>query len=553
MSLPDGSEAWTCRGAGDAVLLLGLGPMLEAGAGGGLLQRLPQLAGASAVFWLESPHMAQAVQSWRTDAGLPPREPLPESWREVSVEQAFAMAAQCRCYIYMPGVRIDPDFWGPLLGQMDAVHACPQTSLQAASQQLPPKISLEPVRHGVSCLAADMARGFCARSSSKPVPVLLPGNDGLLLHQELRAALLCSGFRQIVEDLPQPDGAAGEHSSINDDTFAARWRDLLEEGKPAFLLSVNLRGLDADGRIFHLCRALGIPVALWFVDNPWHVLSGVRLPWWRDAHVFVTDASFVDSLRAEGARRVFHLPLAVAPHMWRDLEAESSVREPPLFVGRSAFPEKERFFAAASVPQALEAEAAKVLEASTGPHDAPHFFWWHNKLGGALWPGYDVRRPGLGAERCAQANRRRWLFAAGAGRDGGARIIGDDGWKALLPAAGILPPVDYYASLPEIYARAEAVLNVTSLLLPYSLSQRHFDVWASGGLLLSDATPGLEIFPPELTEPIKLQGPADFMPRCAWFRAHPQEALELRHAWREHIRAQHSYEQRIQRILEVLD
>ena len=220
-------------------------------------------------------------------------------------------------------------------------------------------------------------------------------------------------------------------------------------------------------------------------------------------------------------------------------------------MGRSAFPEKDRFFAAASVPQALEAEAASLLEASTGPQNAPHFFWWHSKLGGLLWPGYDVRRPGLGAERCAQANRRRWLLAATAD-EGKLRVIGDEGWKPLLPRTEILPPVDYYTTLPCVYARAEAVLNVTSLLLPQSLSQRHFDVWASGGLLLSDATPGLGIFPAELTEPITLSGPGDFMVKCAWFRAHPQAAHDLRRAWRGHLRAQHGYEQRIQQIIEAL-
>ena len=321
---------------------------------------------------------------------------------------------------------------------------------------------------------------------------------------------------------------------------------------------MNLRGLDAEGRIFHLCRAMGIPVALWFVDNPWHVLSGVRLPWWQDAHIYVTDASFVDGLKAQGAERVVHLPLAAAPHMWRELGGLSARLDPPLFVGRSAFPEKERFFAAASVPQALEAEAASLLAHSTGPQDAPHFFWWHSRLGGSLWPGYDVRRPGLGAERCAQANRTRWLLASGAGlpgqsgQAGGLRVAGDDGWKALLPGADIHPPVDYYTALPACYAQAQAVLNVTSLLLPHSLSQRHFDVWASGGLLLSDATRGLDIFPEALVEPMRLQGPEDFMVKCAWFQAHPADALDLRYAWREHLRAAHGYEHRILRILETL-
>lgn len=531
VSLPNGPEAWSCRGEGDAVLLLGLGP----DSGTTLLRVLPLLATASSVYWLESPQVARALEAWRLEAGLLPREPLPAHWCAVTAEQAVALAGQCRCCVYTPGMRLDPDFWGPLLGGVDAALIFPSSPVQAGG-------AMTSARRG--CIPNMMAG---ARG-----PVLLPGNDGQLLHQELRTALAGCGFGPVVDALPQPAPGVGGVQAGREDEFLARWRTLLQGGKPAFLLSVNLRGLDAEGRTFELCRALGIPVALWFVDNPWHVLSGVRLPWWQDAHIFVTDASFVGSLGAYGADRVFHLPLAVAPHMWRNLPdfSSSSIMESPLFVGRSAFPEKDRFFAAASVPQALEAEAASLLEASTGPQNAPHFFWWHSKLGVSLWPGYDVRRPGLGAERCAQANRRRWLLAATAA-EGMLRVIGDEGWKPLLPGTEILPPVDYYTTLPGVYAGAEAVLNVTSLLLPQSLSQRHFDVWASGGLLLSDATPGLGIFPAELTEPITLSGPGDFMVKCAWFRAHPQAAHDLRQAWRGHLRAHHGYEQRIQQIIET--
>lgn len=531
VSLPDGPEAWICRGEGDAVLLLGLGP--ESGAN--LPQVLPLIANAPAVYWLESPVVARALEAWRQETGLLPREPLPVHWRAVTAEQVEALSGQCRYYIYAPGLRLDPEFWGPLLGRVDASLALPASATPSGP------------------MTAAGRGGFPRVGAGARGAVLLPGNDGQLLHQELRTALAECGFGPMVDALPQPASGMGGAQASREDDFLARWRTLLEGGKPACLLSVNMRGLDADGRVFELCRAVGIPVALWFVDNPWHVLSGARLPWWRDAHIFVTDASFVDSLRAYGADRVFHLPLAVAQHMWRELPdfAPTSFNmEPPLFVGRSAFPEKERFFAAASVPQALEAEAATLLEASTGPQNAPHFFWWHDKLRGRLWPGYDARCPGLGAERCAQANRRRWLLAAGAGKVGGLRVIGDDGWKPLLPGTEILPPVDYYTALPEVYARAEAVLNVTSLLLPHSLSQRHFDVWASGGLLLSDATSGLEIFPAELTKPMTLRGLNDFMVKRAWFRAHPQAAYDLRRAWREHLRAQHGYDQRIQQIIE---
>jgi len=527
LSLPDAPESWACRGTGDAVLLLGLGP--------GAPQGLPFLAGASNVYWLESPRVSHELHHARAEEGDGEAGPAPAHWREITPEAVPELAARCRCYFYSPGLRLDPDFWGPLLGAVDAAQCAPRAG-------------------GFAPFAGERAafRG----------PALLPGNDGQLLHQELRSALAQCGFGPVLEDPPQPIAAS---RGVEADNFAARWRVYLGERQPAFLLSVNLRGLDAEGRVFHLCRALGIPVAIWFVDNPWHVLAGVRLPWWREAHIFVTDASFMDSLRTLGARKVFHLPLAVAPHMWRGEDPSACARpgmgpdtelclrqEPPLFVGRAAFPEKERFFAAAKVPQALEDEAMRVLAASHGPGDAPNFFWWRDKLGETLWPGHDVRRMGLGAERCAQANRVRWLLAARAGMPGGMRVVGDQGWEPLLPGADILPPVDYYAALPSLYATAEAVLNVTSLLMPGSLSQRHFDVWACGGLLLSDATRGLEIFPEELTSPMVLAGPDDMAEKCAWFRAHPLAGEELRWAWRAHLRERHSYAQRIESMLEAL-
>ena len=110
-------------------------------------------------------------------------------------------------------------------------------------------------------------------------------------------------------------------------------------------VTVTLQNELMAGRVAHACRALGIRLAIWFVDMPWHVLSGLRLPWWRELPLFVTDESFLAPLRAAGARQAGFLPLAVARHMWREPAAQPSL--PPLFVGRASFPDHARFFAAA--------------------------------------------------------------------------------------------------------------------------------------------------------------------------------------------------------------
>ncbi|MFT4300330.1 MAG: DUF3880 domain-containing protein [Desulfovibrio sp.] len=553
LTLPEGQESWRRAGEGEDALVLGLGP--------GCPWRTSLTAGARTVYWLEHEPTLQSLPALNERGGAGP----PDHWKKVSLDEAVVLAAQCECLFYGPGMRLAPEFWGPLLGHVDAAQlGAGELTAEGSSENSAASAPPDAANVGMpACLASRKGRGESRGS------VLLPGHNGQLLHQELLQALDSCGLHAI-SALPD---AFQTHVDVH-----AVWRDILRQGKPRLVLSVNLRGLDAEGRIFHLCQGMNIPVALWLVDNPWHVLSALRLPWWREAHIFVTDPSFVPELVAAGARHVHHLPLAVAPHMWREAAPDLLAAPEPLFVGRSAFPQKERFFAAARVPEDLLAEALALLERGEAPALGPNYFWWQRTLGGARWPDPAVRSAGLGAEVCARANRVRWLRTIIEGRavaydgtnisraagstDGPVssptadlrrlplRIVGDAGWRELLPGAGIQPPVDYYSALPGLYAQA-AVVNVTSLLLPHSLSQRHFDVWAAGGLLLSDSTPGLDLFPEDLADAVRLNAPEDFWPRWDVVYLRPAYAKDLRMAWREHLREAHEYTHRVRRICEL--
>ena len=298
--LPHSPQAWECRGQGAAVLLLGLGP--------GRPQDLPFVRDAAAVFWLEAAVTQKNLEARAPEAAAA-RRPLPAHWREVSPRAAAALAPRCRCCFYLPGLRLAPDFWGPLLGRLDAALLSADVGDVAATPAWTRQT--DAVRPD-SLSAADLA------DSTGPGPILLPGGADQLLHAELCQACAACGYSPVLTNLPRPeqgrDLQPGRHARAED--ALAAWRDLLPARRPAMLLSVNLRGLDPQGRVFHLCRALGIPVAIWLVDNPWHVLSALRLPWWREAHLFVTDSGFISGLRALGAGDVTYLPLAAAPPMW---------------------------------------------------------------------------------------------------------------------------------------------------------------------------------------------------------------------------------------------
>ncbi|MDP2847227.1 MAG: DUF3880 domain-containing protein [Humidesulfovibrio sp.] len=480
--------------AGEDLLLLGLGPEPER-----LPERLaefvPDLLGTPGrVRYIEAPDMAaQLGEDWRSR--------IPAGYEELPAADIASFAQGAAVVLYRPGPRLFPDFWGPLLARL-------QLALLA---QAP--------------LAPD------------PRLVWLPGGESGLLRVELREAFEALGFR--VREVPNESALRG----------------LLAGGeRPALYLSVNFRGIDSLGEAAHLLEAAGARVAVWCVDNPLHLLSGLKARFWTRLPLLVTDDWFLEPLRRLGAQNVHHLPLAA-----RAKELASPPRPPApafadlagrlVFVGRSAFPGKSDFFAGCTTPAAASTEAER-LQQDGG---RPDFGWWLTRLGiDRLWPGNEVRRAGFCAEEMGKAWRTACLCRALEDLSGALTIFGDEGWRDLLPeGTDLRGPVDYYTALPDICASAGACLNCTSPLLPRGLTQRHFDTWASGGLLLTDATPGLSLFPAELTRGITFRSPQDIAPRlrALWSSASGAEALKT--AWRAELAAGHTYAHRLQRVLEV--
>ncbi|MDR2489375.1 MAG: DUF3880 domain-containing protein [Desulfovibrio sp.] len=390
---------------------------------------------------------------------------------------------------------------------------------------------------------------------SPPVNVILPDSGAELLRRELALGFAeagCGVFRVHPADLL--------------DERSPGFLPHLADSGPPLLFSVNFQGLNPLRRTLDILERCGGRAAVWCVDNPWNLLSGVRDPRWKSLPVFITDAGFIPSLKEHGAPFARHLPLASCPELFALNSAHEAVRAAPgglapfVFVGRSAFPGKESFFAGQEIPDAPRLRARRMLSRGLRPDLA----WWEKELACApasFWPGKKARRPALGAEDANLAWRRLCLEAASAaGPDNpagkeypGLDIFGDEGWRDGLPAGARLhPPVDYYSRLPGIYAAARYSLCLTSLQLPSGLNQRHFDVWTAGGLCLSDATPGLRLFPDELTRPICFHTPADIKTLAERLEAGGGRAALIAD-WRRCLRERHRYVHRAQTVLDALD
>lgn len=521
-TLSDGPDAYEYLAEGDAlalespktILLLGTGPHPEQA----LTHSIISSPKSCTVFWLESPSFLAALR----DEGSPVT--IPEQWQRIEPTQArIQLPALIRekhplILAYRQSRRLFPEFWGPLL-------ATCRLEREVSSMAISPK--------------------------ETPV-VLLPGGAKDLLHRELEQALEQEGF----SPLPFPVSQTPAEVSANLPDLSGLLA-LLKTRRPALFLSINLRGLDPEGHAFHLLRATGVPVCIWFVDNPWQILSSLRLPWWKDAIVLTTDATFLPEMRACGVRHAEYMPLA----------ASSFFLSPPpvllpqgtcvLFVGRTSFPGKSAFFSASSRHPEWEAEAQGILRNG----ERPGYHWWKHRIekerGHTLpsWPGHAAREAGQGAEELALYNRIMWLEEAaslGQNHAPALTLVGDEGWKnSLSGPAHLLPPVDYYGILPGLYRAAPFTLDVTSLLLPGGLTQRHFDVWRAGGFLLSATGTGIKLFPSELVAPISLRRPGDLVSRVKYLECFPAYKEELRAAWQREIEQKHLYRHRIQSILNM--
>lgn len=339
-----------------------------------------------------------------------------------------------------------------------------------------------------------------------------------------------------------------DHENLGRHPGSALPELLANYGVPDLFFSVNFKGLDHFGLGANILREAGAKVAVWMVDNPFNLLPAVKSAYWKDARLFVTDHTFIGPLVTEGAKWVTHLPLAACPELF---QAEGSLLEYShdlvtrlVFVGRSEFPKKKRFFAGLTPNHRILEEAMQML--SRG--ERPHFHWWQQYIRARLWPGNEVRHVGVGAEVVGYAWKVRCLAAAGPE----AIIFGDEKWGQIKDiTAETRPLLDYYADLPAVYRSAAVSLNVTGMQLPAGLTQRHFDVWCAGGFLITDANPGLQIFPNDLAKAVTYKTPGDIPLLFDRFKEESEEKATLREAWRKHILTDHTYHNRVDTILQT--
>jgi spore maturation protein CgeB len=421
---------------------------------------------------------------------------IPSEFTEIKFQETSAdRLRSAPIIIYTPARKIFPSFWGPKISKITLLkHPIPGP------------------RH--------------------PKTIWITGDENSLLASELAKASSCCGLQSRI---------------VAPEELCDKLLTLLGQEIPEIILSINFSGIDSLGENYHLLENSGVKTVVWLVDNPFHILSGLKSTFWHQIPMLVTDHWFIPRLMECGAEKVGHMPLATDPELFSPACSDNYAKNlrDIVFVGRSEFPGKKSFFAGCNMSPEELSLARQMIAAGHKPDFA---FWTKKDCPQNFWPASEIRNTGFKAEESGKLWRSTCLKSV----QNQLTVFGDHNWNELLPLAETRSPVDYYTTLPSIYKQSKITLNMTSPLLPYGLTQRNFDVWAAGGFLLSDSGRGLKIFPEELVKAISFDRPADLKEISEKFLAAPSLRSELSNNWRRIILKEHTYHNRIEQLIDFI-
>lgn len=269
--------------------------------------------------------------------------------------------------------------------------------------------------------------------------------------------------------------------------------EALQREKPDFVVSINMKGFDGNGCLGEAVTRLGIPLGVWFVDDPHPILLQQRSFVSPSMTAFCWERAFLPFLKSVGFDSATYLPLATDPSLFSP-ETSSQDDEVRLgFVGSAmgeSFLEeiRSRFLWSPHLQPLVDLASDLLLQ---NPAESIH------KLATRASTETDTTVPFADDRNltwlCSlvihTASMKKRQSTVRHLMQSGVETFGDpEGWVGLVgPDIPTHPDMDYNTQLCAAYRRIAVNLNITSCQMPTAVNQRVFDVPASGGFILSDA------------------------------------------------------------------
>ena len=371
--------------------------------------------------------------------------------------------------------------------------------------------------------------------------VLLYG--GFFLQEELKNAISQSSVTPVLLNYSDID------SSIE---FESRVEQIFQFEKPSGILSINMLGFDGNGVLPDLAFKYGIPLIVWFVDDPRPILLHQKQFIKPNMIAFCWERQYVPLLKEAGFSVADYLPLATDPNLFSIGNTQKHLANTG-FVGSSMgreFLERiaGKFLWRNELEPLVDAAAKRVME-NEGPGIEEIIRQECIRIGLRI-PFTDERNlvwfQSYIIHTASMLKRKQIIEAL---IPWGLKTFGDpEGWRELLgdnfPAE---PDIDYRTDLASVYRGIDINLNITSSQMPTAVNQRVFDVPACGAFLLTDRQKDLEsLFNDE--EVAVYSCVEELIEKVNFFLRNEKERKRISGCARKRILEEHTYLHRFKQI-----
>jgi len=386
------------------------------------------------------------------------------------------------------------------------------------------------------------------------------------LNQTKRVLLLASANGMIHHDCIYGFKALGWDTSV--ESFGSGTHDepdaherlvfRIQSYQPHMVLSINHVGCDQEGYIPSALRQAGIPLAIWYVDNPFALLPSDIKVMIGDASLLLSfDSSYVNELQDQTGVTAVHLPLGTNPERFYPLGFPDAQPEMDIsFVGNLGIDmlHHQRLGLEKNNP-GLGKLVDRISDSLiSGNSDTGEFSF--KTLAQSMDINWNLLSPELQNHiRIASdtdASVRKRISIVSSLRKFNIKVVGGPEWEQYLPPEHLLPPVGYLNGLCAVYRNSRISLNITRLQLRSGVNQRIFDVPATGSFLLTDRSPELENYLQPGEEVGVYENAHDIKDKVGYYLSHNNEMKKITERARDRVLKEHTYQHRVSKIIGLI-
>ena len=345
-----------------------------------------------------------------------------------------------------------------------------------------------------------------------------------------------------------------------DEEFAEKLKQEIKSADYEFVFTVNYFGL-----ISNVCQECNILYVSWSCDNP--LISMYHKSVYNPVNrIFLFDMTSVQEFAGMGVEHVYHLPLAVATgRLDYLLDQASDLRayeNEIAFVGslyeknsydkmKYTMPEYLQGYFEATMEAQKDLQGINIIDRMLTPEilmELEKYFKLEKTEDSLsdLALIFSVTTLGF---KIAQKQRRSILIELSKRHN--VSIYSNSDTKDLL-RVNYRGGVDYWTEMPKVFRGSKINLNMTIPNIKSGIPLRCYDVMGAGGFLLTNFQAEIPMFFENEHDLVMYYSEDDLADKVDFYLKHDDIRNEIAKNGYEKVKAEHGYEARISKMLEMI-